>query len=295
MQKRSKYAVSYYPLELPEEFPFIVSPLFVQRDREITWLHHHNYPELGYCWKGNGIFVVGSKVMPFKAGDIVVISPRELHLAQSVPGTNSFWNWIYFDPEKLLFPAFDNPELIDMDRFYGPNFHNVITREEQPNLCRLVKALIECDGKKMSFRKERLLALLGLFSIDMHTLFANLDNQSGKISHKTELLKRLNSSIQYLGCHFNHPLAIDKLCKLSNLSPSHFRRIFRQATGRSPREYLLHLRIGMAMAELRREEHSISEIALICGFNSLSSFNRQFKLQTGKSPREWNKLQRSVF
>jgi len=106
---------------------------------------------------------------------------------------------------------------------------------------------------------------------------------------RPELLRRLNAALQYLSRHYRDPLPIDHLAQLSHLSPTHFRRLFRQATGKSPLAYLLRIRIGMAMAELRRNERSIGEIALVCGFESLSSFNRQFKQQTGLAPREWRK------
>jgi AraC-like DNA-binding protein len=55
-----------------------------------------------------------------------------------------------------------------------------------------------------------------------------------------------------------------------------------------------HNLIGMAMVELRRGERAIGDLALACGFVSLSSFNRQFKRQTGLAPREWRKNGKSL-
>jgi len=290
MQKQPKYAVYYAPIPLDEDFPFHISGLFVQRDRTITELHAHDYPELGYCLEGNGIFVVGNKVMPFKSGDIVVITPREIHLAQSVKGTVSKWHWIYFDPERLLFPFTANAALPDFSRFHGPEFCNVISPETLPELCRLVKTIMATGMSNPAFRRERLIALLCLFAAELQTAFAAIPSEPGNSDDlRPELLRRLNAALQYLSRHYRDPLPIDHLAQLSHLSPTHFRRLFRQATGKSPLAYLLRIRIGMAMAELRRNERSIGEIALVCGFESLSSFNRQFKQQTGLAPREWRK------
>lgn len=289
MHKKPKYPVSYAPIELDEEFPFAVSDLYVQLDRTITCLHRHDVPELGYCCEGNGIFVVGNKVMSFKAGDIVVIAPREFHLAQSVKGTVSKWHWVYFDPPRLLFSS-GEPILSNFSRFQGEHFSNIIAAEAQPELCRLVKALVENGLDVRPFRRERLLALLTLFIAELHTAFAALPKTPEDFDvPQPESLWRLNAALQYLSGHYREPLPIARLAKLCCLSVTHFRRLFRQATGKTPLEYLHRIRIVMAMAELRRGEASIGEIALACGFDSLSSFNRRFKHVTGEAPRDWRR------
>ncbi|MFA5205944.1 MAG: AraC family transcriptional regulator [Lentisphaeria bacterium] len=294
MQKRSNYAVAFAPIPLAGDFPFSVSGLFLQRDREITTLHAHDAPELGWCREGNGIFVVGNRVMPFQAGDIVVIMPGETHLAQSVHGTVSQWHWVYFDPARLLYPATGNPALADFSRFHSPGFRNVIGPAAQPELVRLVRAVVEAGLDHQPFRRERLLALLCLFAAELQNAFPGLppavpENGGGPAGPRPEQLRRLDAAFHHLNRHYREPLRIGRLAALCHLSPPQFRRLFRQAAGRAPLAYLQQVRIGMAMAELRRGGRSIGDLALTCGFPTLSSFNRQFKQQTGLSPRAWRK------
>src|SRR5687768_4151735 len=99
MQKRSSgLEIVFAPIPLDPELPITGGLPFVQADNPITLLHYHDCLELGYCFSGSGIFMVGEKVLPFGAGDVAFINHTEVHLAQSAPGTHSEWTWIYLDP-----------------------------------------------------------------------------------------------------------------------------------------------------------------------------------------------------
>ena len=48
--------------------------------------HIHNLFEIGYCYSGSGVFLIGGKIFTFKPGDAVVITSHEVHLAKGDPG-----------------------------------------------------------------------------------------------------------------------------------------------------------------------------------------------------------------
>jgi AraC-like DNA-binding protein len=62
-------------------------------------------------------------------------------------------------------------------------------------------------------------------------------------------------------------------------------RVFRKATGQTPIEYLVRLRIQKAMELLRTTDRTITEIAMDVGFNDSNYFARQFRRLTDRSPR----------
>jgi len=291
MQKQAKLAFSFAPIDLDDDFPFSVSARYEQPDRPITSLHLHEVPELGYCLDGNGIFVVGQQVMPFRAGDAVIIMDREMHLAQSVRGTVSHWHWVYFDAERLGRLLLPNPELFDFRRFRGAGFANVIHPEESPELVRLIREMVMTGGSSLPFRRERLTALLWLWAAELQTVFPATSSSAHLREPGPEKLSRLHPALLYLNRNYQRALDLDALARRCHVSTPHFCRCFKQMTGIAPLEYLHRLRIGIALAELRRGEKSIGEIALDCGFRSLSSFNRQFKQQTGVAPRDWRRQQ----
>ena len=64
-------------------------------------------------------------------------------------------------------------------------------------------------------------------------------------------------------------------------------RVFRKATGQTPIEYLVRLRIQKSTELLRNTDFSITEIALQVGFNDSNYFTRQFRNSLGESPRSY--------
>jgi AraC family transcriptional regulator len=84
------------------------------------------------------------------------------------------------------------------------------------------------------------------------------------------------------------PLA--EIAEACCLSVSHFSRAFRKSTGLAPHAWLLQARVEHAMNLLRRREHSLSEIALACGFVDQSHFTRVFVRRVGLTPRSWRRV-----
>ncbi|MEO8804702.1 MAG: helix-turn-helix transcriptional regulator [Burkholderiaceae bacterium] len=62
-----------------------------------------------------------------------------------------------------------------------------------------------------------------------------------------------------------------------------FTRAFRDATGRSPHQYLLHRRVEQAKA-LIREGLPLADVAIQCGFSDQSQLTRTFVAQLGTTP-----------
>jgi AraC-like DNA-binding protein len=83
---------------------------------------------------------------------------------------------------------------------------------------------------------------------------------------------------------FAEPLGVDDMAAVAGLSRAHFSREFRRAFGESPHAYLLTRRLERAAALLRTTDHSVAEICLSVGLNSIGSFTTSFTRMFGKSP-----------
>ena len=79
-------------------------------------------------------------------------------------------------------------------------------------------------------------------------------------------------------------LDVDDMARAAGLSRAHFSREFRRAFGESPHQYLLTRRLERAAALLRTTDHSVAEICLSVGLNSIGSFTTSFTRTFGTSP-----------
>lgn len=92
---------------------------------------------------------------------------------------------------------------------------------------------------------------------------------------------------QWMEAHYGGNLAIDDLARQVGISPRHFKRRFRKATGESPLGYLQNVRIEAAKQKLENTQENVNEITYRIGYEDSSTFRRLFKKHTGISPREY--------
>ena len=93
-------------------------------------------------------------------------------------------------------------------------------------------------------------------------------------------------AIGLMSTAYSEDIHNQQLADACNMSEAHFRRQFKHCTGHSPHQYLNSIRIHMACGLLKQDDYSILQIALECGFPTLSTFNRQFIHQMKMTPRE---------
>jgi AraC-like DNA-binding protein len=279
MQNRSNSDIPHHicPVPLPEEFPIRVDPPHSPPTAPITYLHRHNCLELGYCHKGAGVFMVDGKILPFHAGDVSIIGDREFHLAQSADDAPSTWSFISLHPAGLL--AHD--EMIKFGNFSDRQFPNILTSHDHPNITLLVRDLVtEMETRPPAYRQAVRGLVLTLLA-KIHRLSCPLDSPKST--------ERIAPALEYLLHHYAEPLTITDLARLCHVSEPHFRRLFHSATGKSPQDYLIYLRISMATILLKDPSRPILDIALSVGYPSLSGFNRHFRRLMGEAPRDWRK------
>lgn len=84
--------------------------------------------------------------------------------------------------------------------------------------------------------------------------------------------------------HFAEPVTLAQLAALACLSVRQFSARFRQATGQSPQQYLIQLRLKRAQALLQQTNMSLQQVSDAVGYASVSAFSHRFREQLGISP-----------
>src|SRR6185369_7742427 len=102
--------------------------------------------------------------------------------------------------------------------------------------------------------------------------------------------QRLRRVIDYVESQLASPdLSVEDLAAIAHLSPHHFSRAFRQATGRAPHRFVLERRVRRAQLHLSDGEDSLAEIAYATGFSSQAHFSHMFRRLTGLTPRQYRR------
>jgi AraC-like DNA-binding protein len=83
------------------------------------------------------------------------------------------------------------------------------------------------------------------------------------------------------------PIRLSDMAKAAGLTPMHFARQFRAATGIRPHDYLLRRRVERAQELLRESANTLVEVALSVGFQTQAHFTTVFKRFTGETPHRW--------
>lgn len=99
-----------------------------------------------------------------------------------------------------------------------------------------------------------------------------------------EYKARLDAVVNYILKNLNGDLSLEALAREASYSPFHLQRLFKQAMGLSPKQYITRLRLETAAHYLIVfQQKSIAEVAYDCGFSSPSVFARAFKSYFGIS------------
>jgi AraC-like DNA-binding protein len=88
----------------------------------------------------------------------------------------------------------------------------------------------------------------------------------------------------WIDAHAHEPIDLEGAAAAAGLSPFHFLRLFANALGVTPHQYLVRSRLRHAATLLADDTRSVTEIAYAVGFGDLSNFVRTFGRAAGMSP-----------
>ena len=97
--------------------------------------------------------------------------------------------------------------------------------------------------------------------------------------------RQLRRAIEYIHDHLGEDLSLAAVAAQSGLSMFHFARMFKQATGLTPHQYILRSRLNQAKQLLVTSSDPVADVAYRVGFYDQSHFTAHFKRAFGITPR----------
>jgi AraC family transcriptional regulator, dual regulator of chb operon len=246
-------------------------------------VHGHDFPEVFWIARGRGTHLINGSTIPLKCGTLVCVRARDTH------GFISDENGI------LVHNVAISPVLLrQIKRRYFPQndvfwnlksgdcpCHHQIHREGITELNRAFEQLSASDCT--AFHGERFLLNL-LFLIHDNP---QPDSNSAVARHPDIPDWLAHALMRWLEDPGNFLKGTPALAKLAGRSPEHVARVLRQASGKTPTNWLNEARMGYAAKQLRFSNRKILEIAMDCGFSSLGHFYAVFEQAHGCPPRSY--------
>ncbi|MBO6128534.1 MAG: helix-turn-helix domain-containing protein [Pseudobutyrivibrio sp.] len=172
----------------------------------------------------------------------------------------------------------------------------VITPEAFPDIHeKLARLLVEIREEYMESQAfsevsiySKLLEMFALIGVNYSE--AKKSKTDYDLTVKDEYATKFMDICDYISTHCAEDLKLDEIAALSGFSKYYFERLFKQFTGTSFYKYVNQKRISKAQELLMEPGHSVTDVALSCGFMSISSFIRMFKLQKGCTPTEFKSM-----
>lgn len=99
----------------------------------------------------------------------------------------------------------------------------------------------------------------------------------------------IKEAISFIEQNFQDNISVEDIALACGLNRSYFGKIFHDAVGKSPQQFLLNYRMIKAAELLKLSQLSIGEISNAVGYVNQLHFSRAFKNMYGISPKEWRK------
>ncbi|WP_375749337.1 helix-turn-helix domain-containing protein [Vibrio sp. HN007] len=117
------------------------------------------------------------------------------------------------------------------------------------------------------------------------TFYTLLSEQ--KLFRKTDA--RVRAALEHIESHLSQELSISQLASVACLSPTQFKKIFKEQIGETVTSYIIRLRMEKAQALLLHTDYPVQIVAESVGYADLSAFSRRFSLQFGISPSKYSR------
>jgi AraC-like DNA-binding protein len=275
------------------EFPFYIKPYHFPDGSNPCPPNWHERLEIYVPVEGEGLFRIGDRLVPFVAGDVLVVDNKKLHRTERIAGRRRRALVITFLPALVYTLGSPLCDVAYLSPFYcQADDVDPVVREgagRRNAIHAAINKLLECYAERplgsaaQMGCKTYLLEVLYLLA--QHFAFA--ETARAECLAQQQRARRLGTLLEYLGREYGRKISVGDAAIMVGMSESRFMRYFREAAGMTFVSYLTHIRLNQGARLLRDSDLSISEIAETSGFRDQSYFDRQFRAEFRVTPRDY--------
>lgn len=249
-------------------------------------LHHHDFFEIYFLLAGDVTYLIESKIVHVMPGDLLLISPKELHQVCIQPEMSVYERYVlWVDPATIRRLSAQSTDLLaglDPNR---PGYGNQLrlSREDRSRIQHLMAELHRestSDGYGAEMLRDCLLTQL------LVTINRLVFQQGTYIEESTQTSRAVTQVMNYVNLHYSEPLSLDMLAEKFYVSKYHLSHEFNRQVGTSVYRYIQKKRLLMAR-QLMAQGKKPNEVYSCCGFGDYAGFYRAFKSEYQIGPREF--------
>lgn len=250
--------------------------------------HYHNCMEIGVCVAGSGTITMGQKAYPFGEGTVVII-PAGLHHSQQNQGDPlTRWRYVVVDERRFVseIPARCRAEVMRFLQQGRKGGLVMNSGEAHAQILFILERMFAAYHKSAGRVQGEIEALLLMLLVcAAHEPI----QEEGSAVNDPLGMKSIEPALTYVNGNYHQEIRVQQMARACAMSESHFRKVFSQLMGVSPLEYVNRHRVHRAMHLLCMTDSSIQDVALDCGFPSVSTFARNFIRYVGQNPSAWRR------
>ena len=112
-----------------------------------------------------------------------------------------------------------------------------------------------------------------------------------KHDYSSDVMRRMIIVTDYIKNNLTaDDLSQGAMAEMAGISKDYFSRIFKNVTGMNYSKWLNTIRLEKASELLVQDGRTLTEVAMLSGFQSIPSFNRVFREEKGMAPGEYRAL-----
>lgn len=237
----------------------------------------HPYYELTYVDRGTLVTEVDGVSYELKERELIIYGPNQFHDQKIREGSSCSYVTVLFElePDVSHFSF-----LLNKVFPYSKKIHSLMKTlvNESSTLAPYMDSLLLCLFQEIIIRL--------LQSEYIETQPDKKPTTDARQHYHDELLEQI---LTYIDETIYDPITVGEICQKFSMSRSSLQILFNENLNQTPKKYINELKLEKSRQMISEGRYTISEIALMLGFNSIHYFSRAFTQKYNMAPTEYSK------
>ena len=237
----------------------------------------HNYYELTYVDRGTLLTEIEGSEYELNERELIIYGPNQHHNQKIREGSSCSYVTVLF-------------ELEDADTHFDFLLNKVFPYTKK--IHSLMKNFVNESSSFVPYMDSLMLCIFQEVIIRLlQSEFIQQESDKKPVTdarqhYHDELLERI---LTFIDNTIYEPITVGEICQKFSMSRSSLQILFNENLNQTPKKYINELKLEKSRQMISESKYTISEIALMLGFNSIHYFSRAFTLKYGMSPSEYAK------